>query len=834
MNPSSILQIVLQLKDEASAAMQSAASSMMETGKSMASAGATLSMNLTAPIVALAGVTSKAAMDYQGAAEQLMTQAGYTQAQTDQLTQSVLDFAASGKAQQDVYTLMHEGLYNIASLGVPAADAMHVLQVASTGAAIGHASLESVSKALGAAIASNIKGSSDYGDTMATLNGIVGAGDMRMQDLADALGNVLPQATTAGLSITDVGAAMATMTDNGMPATDAATRLHMAIALMSAPTKQATDALATIGMSQFQLADDMRNKGILPALTDLHNALVNSGKSLDEQSDVLNKAFGGGRSAGAIELLLNNLGRVGDKVTAISAGIADYQEKVIAQGQTAGATFAEMQSSISASSVELGNALMPLEAHILPMLASGIHDVVQAFISIPKPVQEGVVVFLGLLATLGPILFFVGKLVETVGVLGSVFIGTASKAALLAPVYEAVSAALGGLVSIVGGALTAIAAFAGISVGWLLVIAAAVGVLAYLFVTHFTQIKAFVVTVASDIATFVKTEWGKLCADVTAILAALGGAISFSWQKIQEAAGVAWNGIVSLFKAVGTALYVVVTTFIDLIVGTVVIGLNTLFPGWQKGLRALLDFFTQTFDAIGAAMAKWFGLALSAVTTALNAIGGAWNVAVQALLDFLKKVFDAMKVYVDGVLTYISGAINTMLTIVSGAWNTVWGGVSSFFLGVWKGIQDGLSGAINYIVGLLNSLLSTVSSISNQIMAPIAAVTSAVTGALAKAGSMVSGAVGTAVGVGSSITHFASGGIVDGPTFALVGEAGPEAIIPLSLLGGKGGGGMGAGSGGGNVVVNLNGDLYTDAQTATKFGNAIAKIINQQLKLRTF
>ena len=42
---------------------------------------------------------------------------------------------------------------------------------------------------------------------------------------------------------------------------------------------------------------------------------------------------------------------------------------------------------------------------------------------------------------------------------------------------------------------------------------------------------------------------------------------------------------------------------------------------------------------------------------------------------------------------------------------------------------------------------------------------------------------------GLSLTPFASGGIVNGPTPALVGEAGPEAIIPLSQLGSMTGGG---------------------------------------------
>jgi hypothetical protein len=50
------------------------------------------------------------------------------------------------------------------------------------------------------------------------------------------------------------------------------------------------------------------------------------------------------------------------------------------------------------------------------------------------------------------------------------------------------------------------------------------------------------------------------------------------------------------------------------------------------------------------------------------------------------------------------------------------------------------------------------------------------------------------------IPALAEGGIVTGPQLALIGERGPEAVIPLSKLGS-----MGFGGGGSNITVNVNG-----------------------------
>lgn len=69
---------------------------------------------------------------------------------------------------------------------------------------------------------------------------------------------------------------------------------------------------------------------------------------------------------------------------------------------------------------------------------------------------------------------------------------------------------------------------------------------------------------------------------------------------------------------------------------------------------------------------------------------------------------------------------------------------------------------------------------------------------------------------GINIPGFADGGIVTKPTLAMVGEKGPEAIIPLT--GPNAGAGMG---GGGGVTVNVTGGLSTSAEIGQAVVNAL-------------
>lgn len=432
-----------------SSKMGSIGSGLTNLGNSMSAVGTKMSVGLTLPIVAAGTAVSKLAMDYQSASEMLTTNAGYAQSATDKLSKSVLDFAASGQSQFTAQDMMANGLYHIASLGVPAANAMAVLKVATQGAAVGQARLEDVSNALGAAVASNIKGSQNYTDAMATLVGITGSGNMHMQDLATSLGNVLPAGATVGLSLKDLGAAMATMTDNGMVATEASTNLRHTIMMMAAPSKNAQKALASVGLTQYQLAEDMRSKGLLFALQDLKKHMEAAGETADQQTATISAAFGGARTGNAIMLLLNNLDRVSQKYGIINDGIAQYQQKVIAQGQTAQASFAEMKASIDASAMEIGNAILPLEAHIFPQLASVIRDVAKWFTNLSPGMQSFIVKSAAVLAIIGPILAILGPIVTTLGFMFTAVSKVAGGLSWLATAFTGADGAASGLLATV-------------------------------------------------------------------------------------------------------------------------------------------------------------------------------------------------------------------------------------------------------------------------------------------------------------------------------------------------------------------------------------------------
>src|SRR5712671_5231608 len=102
--------------------------------------------------------------------------------------------------------------------GSTAAQRIEVLRVAAMGAAVGHADLVKTTIALSSILANYPEYVAKPISAMGMLDAIVGSGRMTMEELNGALATGLPSAARiAGVSLQDMGGALATMTDLGNP-----------------------------------------------------------------------------------------------------------------------------------------------------------------------------------------------------------------------------------------------------------------------------------------------------------------------------------------------------------------------------------------------------------------------------------------------------------------------------------------------------------------------------------------------------------------------------------------------------------------------------------------
>ncbi|HWD83340.1 MAG TPA: phage tail tape measure protein [Kribbella sp.] len=379
-------------------------------------AGRKLTHSMTLPILGAMAASVKVATDYNSAITRIGTQAGATGRQVAYLNRHVLALA---KYAEQGPTDLANAAYHLKSVGLDAVRTMKALKIASDLASVGGADLEETTNALAGAWRTGIRGAKNFHDAAATVNAIIGAGNMTLEQFNAALGTgILASAKTFGLTLKDVGAAEALFTDEGVDSAAAATRLRMSFSLLGAPSQAAEKWLKKIHLTGLRLAEDMRKpQGLITAVADLKKHLDDSGLSAAKQSILLSHAFGGGRSSAAILSMVNNLDVLRQKQDQVNRSMGRFDKAVATQRQTPEAQFKLLVSSLERAGVILGNAILP---DVID-LAHDAGKAAEAFNSLPPWGRKVAVDSLLALAALGPVLTIAGRLTK-------VFVGVGSAA----------------------------------------------------------------------------------------------------------------------------------------------------------------------------------------------------------------------------------------------------------------------------------------------------------------------------------------------------------------------------------------------------------------------
>lgn len=364
------------------------------TFSKLGSAAQTGVLAVAAGALTVAAVSTRMASDFQAAMELIHTQAGGSQAEVNNMSKAVLNLAGPTATAP---MALADALYHVESTGLHGAAALGVLTAAAKGAKIGHADLTDTTTALTAAVASGIGGAQNYQQAMGALNATVGAGDMKMQDLNEAMGTgITVVAKQFGLSLNDVGAALATFGDNNIRGAQAGTELRMSVMDLTKQSKPGQEALAKIGIKAGELGADMRRGGLGAALQDLHNHLDAAGVKGAEVGSVLTDAFTK-KSAAPLAILLDQLGRFDQKQKDVAGGAKNFGADWQATTKTFQFQTDELKAHLSTLGVQIGTKLIPIIEH-LARTVSAVIGWFQKHKAAAKELELTLVVAFGLIA----------------------------------------------------------------------------------------------------------------------------------------------------------------------------------------------------------------------------------------------------------------------------------------------------------------------------------------------------------------------------------------------------------------------------------------------------
>ncbi len=180
--------------------------------------------------------------------------------------------------------------------------------------------------------------------------------------------------------------------------------------------------------------------------------------------------------------------------------------------------------------------------------------------------------------------------------------------------------------------------------------------------------------------------------------------------------------------------------------------------------------------------------AFAVVENVLAVASAALNISMLPLIAIILAVVAAVAavvaifLYWDEIVAFVKIGIGKFKDFAMKAFNAIKGFISN----IWDGFTASAKGAINGVIGVINSFLSNV---KNGINTVIKGFNSIIKG-INKIPGVKIGLISTLGDNALKIPMLADGGIVSKATLAVIGEAGPEAVVPLSKLDNSMGGGV--------------------------------------------
>jgi TP901 family phage tail tape measure protein len=717
--------------------------------------GSTLTKRLTLPVVGAGIAAVKMASDFQTSMSHIVGLVGVSQRQVDKWSDQILNLSRT--LPQSPKELA-DAMYFITSAGFSGSSAMKVLEASAKAAAAGLGETMSVADAVTSAV--NAYGEKTLSAAEATdiLTNTVRLGKAEASSIAPVLGSILPTASELGVSFNDVAAAIAAMTRTGDSAATAATKTNAIFSSLVKTTKQQDEAFKNAGFTAEQLRDSIAQRGLLPTLLDLKEA---TGGNIE----VLAEMFPNVR---ALRGVLSLTGKQADKNAEIfgkmadSAGLTDDALKAVSD--TAEFKMKSALSSVQATAIKFGEVLLPFVAKAAELLGK----LFDAIGNLSPHVRNLILIFAGVAAAIGPIIFLFGKLLLLASPIGLAVTGIALAAYAVVQNWDKVGPVvmpiLRGIKDLVLRAWDAIRSmnwqeFTKSVTGALGAIARTIGSAVGEVVRWFERawdatagLRQVITFVAKQVGKGLLNAFGAL-ADVwkTSIMPAL--------RNLKDAFMALWNPVLK-YVAIAVGAVVAVLLVLAAKALPVVIRLIGTLIRW---LSDLIKFIAQVIQFV-AKLIEWFvRLGVKIVSAVARAVG--------AVIRFFRELPGKIVRF----LASLPERIGNLFTRLKDKALDIAGKVLDWF-------REMPSKAAGFITSLPEKIGDVFRRMANAIISWWNRIDLKIDFTLPDV-KFVPGLDGQRIVTGDLIPDvplLGKGGIVTRPTLAVIGEAGPEAVVPLS------------------------------------------------------
>jgi len=409
-------------------------------------------------------------------------------------------------------------------------------------------------------------------------------------ELSESMVNVGPTAAAFGWSLDDTNTALAILSERGIRGGEAGTSLKSMMTNLMRPTEDVTDLLNNLDVKLYD------SEGQMKALPEIISGLQNALKGLsEEEKNTAVQTLAGTYGMKAMNTYLaegaDGWAEMEDKI----ANAATAQESASARTKGLAAALEQFEGTLETLMIEV---MTPLIENFLTPFIQYLTDLAGKFIKLDPNIQKFILIFMGVLAVLGPVLIIVGSVITAIGA--------------IIPIVTAVA-----------------------------------GVLSFPLIA----IIAAVIAVVALLVTAWKNDWGGIQEKTKAVINWLGenikkvinnikkwwdengetvlAAVEYAWNSIKDVIDWVLEYITNIYEAWSAAFSGDWETFGE-----------KLGDAWEMVWELIKDIAEIVWAAIKAAAEAWWNNFISSWQTFIDTIKNAWNTAWDAIKDWASGVWN--------------------------------------------------------------------------------------------------------------------------------------------------------------------------------------------------
>lgn len=208
--------------------------------------------------------------------------------------------------------------------------------------------------------------------------------------------------------------------------------------------------------------------------------------------------------------------------------------------------------------------------------------------------------------------------------------------------------------------------------------------------------------------------------------------------------------IIEAFRPVIEAIFPILTQLLGGLLEAVV----PLIQAFFELISPILELIAPLLELIGPILGPLIELLVLLVTAGAKPVTEAFKSVLIPIVKVAAEVFKDLFPILEFFIDLLGNVIDFVVNVFKGNWSGAWDAVKNIFVDAFSGLESIAKGFLNGVISIINGVIGGLNSVSKL----------------------------NPFGGGFTlplIPKLASGALVTGPLRALIGEAGPEAVVPL-------------------------------------------------------